>query len=258
MFTLSRLSCSLLDIFWDFSDSGSWATLTGFLRGTRHSRPLRDVICLSTSSQRLVSVPTQRRSDGQTDRNTVMWPIWPSVLCSLDELCLIVPSRCSGPQDNQRGLIVPHSLLRSRSDLTPLTSHSHYFRLLLIYLINSCLASPPQKSIMAGRFTRLLHQVMSMSYGVSRCVCGRLNTGCNTQRCALFAQRTHGRRLQTVNKLVRSSTRVRLLFFWSVRRWLRDHTRPVAPSVPSAKLSSLPVEDYETGFKIESSSSPGL
>lgn len=91
------------------------------------------------------------------------------MLCSLDELCLIVPfcHSCSGPQDNQTGLIVPHSLLQPGSDLTPLTSHSHYLRLLLIYLINSCLASPPPKSIMAGRFTKLLHQVTSVRCGVS-------------------------------------------------------------------------------------------
>lgn len=49
-----------------------------------------------------------------------------------------------------------------------------------------------------------------------------------------------------------------LELFRSVHRWLRDHTRPVASLMPSAKLPSLHVEDYETGFKIESCSSRGL
>lgn len=46
---------------------------------------------------------------------------------------------------------MPHSVLHPRSDLTPLTSHSYYIRLLLIYLINLCLRYPPWKFMMALR-----------------------------------------------------------------------------------------------------------
>lgn len=154
---------------------GDWWTLTTPHHRIIHSHFHWDIICLSQSSRMLPHLfmhvwMTQRQKDQQIERNAVMWPLWPSVLCSLGELCLIVPfcHSCSGPQDNQTGLIVPHSLLQPGSDLTPLSSHSHYLRLLLIYLINSCLTSTPQKSIMAGRFTKLLYQVMnSMSCGVS-------------------------------------------------------------------------------------------
>lgn len=50
---------------------------------------------------------------------------------------------------------------------------------------------------MAGRFTKLLHQVMSVSCGVSADSDG-LNTGCNTQCCVLLFALVH---LQTAINL---------------------------------------------------------
>lgn len=56
----------------------------------------------------------------------------------------------SGSQDSQAALIVSQKLLQPGSDRRHLTSHPCYFRLFLIYLINRCLSSPLQKSIMAA------------------------------------------------------------------------------------------------------------
>lgn len=117
---------------------------------TMHPWSLSDVNCPTTFWRRLYS------------------GLWES--CDPLTLCAVfsgwVMSHCSPLSLMQRAMgrsLWPHSAtstLQSGCDLTPLTSRSHYFRKLLIYLFSRCWTSPPQKSIMAGRYSELLHPVM--------------------------------------------------------------------------------------------------
>lgn len=208
----------------------------------------------------------ERRRERPTVGQTEIYSCAPLTFCAV--FSGWVMSHCSPLSLMQRATgrsRCPHSA--TFTSPVRIWSHTSHFtfslRLPVINLLNQWLfnSSTPPSEIRIGGQSRWAPASSHANWD-GLLLQTRVRSGRKQVQIGGFVQRLQdvSIAIAVLKMLFKSFTQGRYLLelFWSVHRWLRDHTRPVASLMPSAKLPSLHVEDYETGLKIESCSSRGL
>lgn len=236
--TSNRCVLYIGEIFW--LDDGSGRPHTG--RCTPGLSP-KAAACIQARES------SRRQSDRQKHSH-----VTPLTLCAV--FSGWVMSHCSPLSLMQRAVgrsLWPHSATFT-SPIRMWSHTSHFaFSLLqaIINLLNQSLLNFSSPEIRNGRQIRW---AATSSYENETSLCHGPRMCVEWVKCRL-KHTAGGGYLHNVSAIIISVRRFSLCPAW---RWLRDHSRPVAPSTPSAKLFRLSAEDYETGFKIERTGSPGL